>query len=130
MQQAGDREALAAAEFHAGVGAANGQCRDGNRRVAGADLHRALLRELADLRAHVQADSILRHDRGDEGQGDPVLLELDGDGVVLLPTGMGNSPPTRKLAVSPLIAVRFGSASTLTRLSLASASIRAFTFGW
>ena len=29
-------------------------------------------------------------------------------------TGMGNSPPTRKVALSPLIATRFGSASRRT----------------
>jgi len=40
------------------------------------------------------------------------------------PTGMGNSPPARKLADWPLMTVRFGSASTWARLSCASASIR------
>ena len=38
-------------------------------------------------------------------------------------TGIGNWPPTRKLAGWPLITVRFGSARTRARLSGASASI-------
>jgi len=36
--------------------------------------------------------------------------------------GTGNSPPARKVAVAPEIAVRFGSASRLTRPSDAMAS--------
>jgi hypothetical protein len=40
----------------------------------------------------------------------------------LLSIGIGNSPPARKLAVSPESAVRFGSARTLIRPSSASAS--------
>ena len=40
-------------------------------------------------------------------------------------TGMGNSPPTRKLAASPLIAVRFGCARMCTSSSWASASMMA-----
>ena len=39
------------------------------------------------------------------------------------PTGTGNSPPARKLAVSPESAVRLGSARTLTRPSRSSASM-------
>src|SRR5579872_3915757 len=39
-------------------------------------------------------------------------------------TGIGNSPPTRKLAASPLIAVRFGCARTWISSSCDSVSIR------
>jgi hypothetical protein len=49
--------------------------------------------------------------------------------VVVLPAiGMGNSPPARKLAVSPDCAVRFGSARMVMRLSTASASITPLLF--
>ena len=41
----------------------------------------------------------------------------------LAATGMGNSPPARKLAVSPDCAVRFGSARMLMSWSAASASM-------
>jgi hypothetical protein len=41
--------------------------------------------------------------------------------VVLPAIGMGNSPPARKLAVWPLSAVRFGSASVVISPSWASA---------
>ena len=37
-------------------------------------------------------------------------------------TGIGNSPPARKLAVSPESAVRFGSASVVTRPSVSARS--------
>ena len=43
------------------------------------------------------------------------------------PMGTGNSPPARKLAVSPESAVRFGSARTLIRPSRSSASMMPFT---
>ena len=42
-------------------------------------------------------------------------------------TGTGNCPPARKLAVSPESAVRFGSASSVTRPSVARASMKLLT---
>jgi hypothetical protein len=52
-----------------------------------------------------------KHGRG-EIQPDTELLEFHGDlAIALAATGIGNSPPARKLAVSPDRATRFGSAS-------------------
>ena len=51
--------------------------------------------------------------------GDPLLL--------LAEIGTGNSPPARKLAVSPDCAVRFGSARIVMSWSAASASTMPFT---
>src|SRR5205823_13661568 len=48
---------------------------------------------------------------------------VDAAPVPLCATGMGNSPPARKLATWPETAVRFGSANTVTSPSSASASM-------
>ena len=84
------------------------------------------LGELAHLGPHPQVQPLGRQHRRHEGQADAERLELDGDLIVVArPTGMGNSPPARKLAVSPDWAVRFGSASTVMSWSAASASMSA-----
>src|SRR3974390_3903223 len=50
------------------------------------------------------------------------LKSTDGGHVAQLPAiGYGNSPPARKLAVSPEIAVRLGSASTWPTLAVSNA---------
>ncbi|MNE15383.1 hypothetical protein D3C80_1082910 [compost metagenome] len=41
---------------------------------------------------------------------------------------MGNSPPARKLAASPLVEVRFGSAKVRSRPTRSKASRQAFAF--
>ena len=53
----------------------------------------------------------------------PYCLNLIVTSPFCCPTGMGNSPPARKLAGWPLIAVRFGSARMRARFSCTSAEI-------
>ena len=52
------------------------------------------------------------HHRRHEGKATPYCLNSMLISLFCWPTGIGNSPPTRKLAGSPLMAVRFGSART------------------
>ena len=49
--------------------------------------------------------------------------------VQLMPDGIGNSPPARKVALSPEIAVRLGSASVRTTPALSMARMVAVTAG-
>ena len=78
LQQAGDGEALSAAQFHRGLGAPGGQ--RGHDKVVQRD--RVFARQLADLGAHVQVDPGFPDDGRREGQGDAEFLELDGHPAV------------------------------------------------
>ena len=90
-------------------------------------------RELTDLGPHLDRDPVRRQYRRDKIEPHAERLELDRDLVLLPPvpfcaTGIGNSPPARKLAVWPEIAVRLGCARIVTMPSSASASITLLIF--
>ena len=62
---------------------------------------------------HLEVDQVAAEHRRREVQPDAELLEHDRDRVAAgarCTTGYGNSPPARKLASLPLVAIRFGSA--------------------
>ena len=79
--------------------------------------------ELADLRTDAHRDAAVgQHDRR-ESEADAILLILDRDARRSpCEIGIGNSPPARKLAVSPERAVRFGSARIVATPSFAARS--------
>ena len=117
LDQAGHRDRAAGGNFQRGFGAAG--LDRGN--VDATDVDRIVVREFGDFRHHPQADLAFgQHDRG-EVERDAELLEGDrwralSDGARIVvwqvtPVGNGNSPPTMKVADSPEMAVRLGSAS-------------------
>ena len=81
--------------------------------------HGVFGRQVGHFRHHLQADAAFRQHHRREDQAHAEFLEIDlrlADRRRLVvshdsPLGIGNSPPATKLAVSPEIAVRFGSAS-------------------
>ena len=78
--------------------------------------------ELADLRLDLHVDQAAAQHGWREGQTDAELLVVDGDLACGPPgTGIGYSPPARKLAVSPDSATRLGSASERARPCCSSA---------
>ena len=67
--------------------------------------------DLADLRLDLEIDQAVAEHGRREGKADAVFLVVDGDLAERTPdTGIGYSPPARKLAVSPDSATRLGSA--------------------
>ena len=111
-QQAADHEALARAELDRRLGAARGQRRDVEAVEADAALGRTA-RKLPGGRAsrcgRPRARSARRRGRRHIAYIRSVTVPSDCE------IGIGNSPPARKLAVSPDRATRIGSASVVTR---------------
>ena len=117
-QQAGDHEALARAELDRRLGAAGGQ----RRNVEAVELDAPSLdSSLTSGRTRIEMRPSART-IGVKARPTPYCLYS----IVTAPSdceiGTGNSPPARKLAVSPESAVRFGSASVVTRPSVSPRS--------
>ena len=118
-QQAGDHEALARAQLDGRFGPARGQRRDDEA----VDPQRAFGRQFADLGTDAHRDAAVgEHDRR-KRQADAILLIFDRDRAEL-PARPGSGIRRRpgSWRFRPTSAVRFGSASVVTRPSLSARS--------
>ena len=128
-EQAGHGEAFTVAKLDRRLGAAGLEAR--NAQIVDDD--RGGRVDRADLGRDFQVDHAVGQHRRREGQADTERLEFDRDGDRRCPppplpcaTGIGNSPPARKLAVSPDSATSVGSASVVTAPLRSSAFKRRF----